>query len=406
MEKGTPRTHCKGRYSVKILIVDDDKNRTKELCDYIVKNCNIDSKNIVVKHTTNSAKRILKSTFFDYLILDVILPSKDETPSSENGIRLLKQLFENKHLKKPSNIVGITADVDGIQEYNSIFTKYLNLVIDASPKMDSWKSNISESINYHQHSVGSRVLEDTTLSVISAHGIRTFGLWQGRLEKLISDESGSIDFQSFKFGYFDIISFAVPALRKNLVRRLHTDLTEIVTKQPNKKFLFFSHSFGTYLIVHALNSILEEGYNVDIRLIVLSGSVINQKTDLSKILNSTKATIVNECGIEDNILLLSEAFIPGAGMAGRVGLTGFENSRVINRFYKGGHSLYFDNGDDFMSKQWVPLLYSSPSKNDERSKPGFFKRKLETVASFYGTYLSQLPLVIFLVLIFTSLMIE
>ena len=71
----------------------------------------------------------------------------------------------------------------------------------------------------------------------------------------------------------------------------------------------------------------------------------------------TDMKLINDCGCDDRILLLSEGLVPNTGMAGRVGFYGINNARFVNRFFKGGHSHYFDEGSGFMEKYWLPLFY-------------------------------------------------
>jgi hypothetical protein len=53
-------------------------------------------------------------------------------------------------------------------------------------------------------------------------------------------------------------------------------------------------------------------------------------------------------GLDDKILFLSEALVPNTGMAGRIGFYGLNNNRFVNRYFKGGHSHYFEEMKNFM----------------------------------------------------------
>jgi hypothetical protein len=69
---------------------------------------------------------------------------------------------------------------------------------------------------------------------------------------------------------------------------------------------------------------------------------------------------VNDCGINDSVLVLSQLVVLFTGMAGRVGFYGFSGGTVFNRFFAGGHSHYFQpagsDPDAFMRQNWLKLL--------------------------------------------------
>ena len=65
--------------------------------------------------------------------------------------------------------------------------------------------------------------------LVSVHGIRTFGNWQERLERMIGDEvdrrnDDQIRVVNYKYGYFSVIAFLIPVLRWLVVRRFRAEL--------------------------------------------------------------------------------------------------------------------------------------------------------------------------------------
>jgi hypothetical protein len=71
---------------------------------------------------------------------------------------------------------------------------------------------------------------------------------------------------------------------------------------------------------------------------------------------------VNDCGIKDSVLLLSQFLVLFTGMAGRLGFNGGTGRNFRNRFFDCGHSGYFlgakGQDDSFMTRYWLPLLAS------------------------------------------------
>ena len=93
-----------------------------------------------------------------------------------------------------------------------------------------------------------------------------------------------------------------------------------------------------------------------IKAVVLAGSVLRRDfpwVDIKKNLNLP--LVVNDCGIKDFPLILSEIFAPGLGMAGKKGFYTFENGVVTNRFFNGGHS-FFEKKTDFYTEYWLPII--------------------------------------------------
>jgi len=105
--------------------------------------------------------------------------------------------------------------------------------------------------------------------------------------------------------------------------------------------------------------------------IILAGSVLKPDFSWSSLSRSGRVrTLVNDCAIDDNVLLLSQLFVLFTGMAGRIGFYGFSGDQVVNRFFHGGHSLYFGTSktdDSFMIKYWLPLLSGVVEQADERN---------------------------------------
>jgi hypothetical protein len=86
--------------------------------------------------------------------------------------------------------------------------------------------------------------------VITVHGIRTFGDWQERLERLLREEllvaSGeSLDVVNYKYRYFSVIAFLIPFVRWLVVRRFRTAFLEEAKRSSWDRIDLVAHSFGT-----------------------------------------------------------------------------------------------------------------------------------------------------------------
>ena len=131
---------------VKVLIVDDDNSRTRDL--YSV----IETENVIIDTATTErdALKLMSYTQYDLALLDILLPNDQKTkfPNKDAGLDLLNQIQKLIGIKKPHNIVGITS---GPEAYDSAFPAFDSqlmplLLINAADH--SWKSKIRGKIDY------------------------------------------------------------------------------------------------------------------------------------------------------------------------------------------------------------------------------------------------------------------
>jgi tetratricopeptide (TPR) repeat protein len=202
--------------------------------------------------------------------------------------------------------------------------------------------------------------------VLTVHGIRTHGQWQERLGALLQKEAPSAQVLHFKYGVFSSLAYAFPLLRMINVWRFRRHLEQLAGTHPGARIDIVAHSFGTFIVGHSLAKISP---NVGLRVntLVLAGSVLKVWFPWDELIKKgVVRRLVNECGTEDNILLLTQLAVLFTGMAGRIGFSGLLDDSFKNRFYEFGHGGYFkpfgeagpdpDQVDGFMRKQWVPLL--------------------------------------------------
>ena len=215
------------------------------------------------------------------------------------------------------------------------------------------------------------------------HGIRTFGEWQTRLAALIGEERA--DVRVYRYGYFSSLAFAIPPLRFVATRRFRSALVSETSSLPEgSRVDIVAHSFGTHLVAFALRG-LPRSASVRIHTLILAGSVLRSAFPWAELLATRVHRLVNDCGIHDNILVLSQVFILLTGMAGRMGFYGMESSRFTNRYFSFGHSGYFVDksrpSDSFMATHWLPLLLTDAATQriDERAKPSLFSGFATTV---------------------------
>lgn len=213
--------------------------------------------------------------------------------------------------------------------------------------------------------------------VITIHGIRTFGNWQDVLAEALIRECAARTTKppivlTYRFGYFSAPALAVPLLRHREVRRFLEWLRGALRDHPDAKASIVAHSFGTFVAAHALRLLRDDDLQ-RIDTVLCAGSILPQEFAWDRLIGRNRVRrVVNDCGTQDSVLVLSQMFVLGGGIAGRQGFFGMHDNGgqgVFNRFFEFGHSGYFDPDPEqgHLRRYWVPvLLGDDPEKHDER----------------------------------------
>jgi CheY-like chemotaxis protein len=194
--------------------------------------------------------------------------------------------------------------------------------------------------------------------LVTVHGIRTFGGWQSRLAKIVRDVEPNCEIRSFSFNYFSALAFWFPPTRWLVVRRFARALDHLAASGSPDRLDIVAHSFGTHVVAWGLRRTRRP---LRVHTLILSGSVLRASHFWEDLIPARVGRLVNECGHRDSILILSQAFVPLTGMAGRVGFVGLLGPEIQNRYFEFGHSGYFEGADGkpddgFMREHWLPLL--------------------------------------------------
>lgn len=211
-------------------------------------------------------------------------------------------------------------------------------------------------------------------------------MWQARLGVLLRAKDPTIEYHAYSYGYFSVLAFLIPPLRWLVVRRFRKQLQQIMHRRTDTSLSLVGHSFGTHIIAWSLlNTAAYLRPKVD--TIILAGSVLRQHFPWADLLSTGDVRrVINECGINDNVLVLNQLCVLFTGMAGRFGLTGLTGTQTVNRYFRGGHSHYFENStgetsDGFMERYWLPLLLEGKDADavDERASPTALQGVVHTV---------------------------
>lgn len=345
---------------INILYIDDNPERVIQVCAYLQRLYSGQQITVTVETCINEGKKQLLAHKFQILLLDVVLPLRiGERPSSKTSLSFLEEIFRRRKYKKPERIVGITAHLGEAPSFQNEFLERNFFFVETPFNTDNWLKKIDKHIRYvvesHEDSINNTI-------VIPVHGIHTHGRWHQDLEKSLNETGLNFDCFPYKFGFFSVLFFMLPFMRQRHIRFFIERFERVRLANPHKKIIIIAHSFGTFLVVEALRKLSKEETDFSVELLILSGSVLKTTYPLMELQPRVKK-IINDCGCNDRPLCFSQLFVYGTGMAGRVGFVEINDDMITNRFFKGGHSLYFKKykNNDFISEYWINSILDIPN---------------------------------------------
>lgn len=353
---------------LKILVVDDSLPRTNHMKRYFDESS---YSGLIQVHYCDTADKARMKMLdrYDLLILDVVIPKKNgQTASAKNSSSLLKDVCEvNSAYLRPNMVVGLTANIDELGVYRQVFMENATIVLDGSLNKVDWLDTISSQIeSLLGRAQKEERAQDKTL--ITIHGIRTNGKWQQELVEEVKKYSRSFNFVEVKYGFFDLISFVLPWSRARKIREVAAELVRVIEESKNTEVNIVAHSFGTLIVSEAFKSLSESS---KVNNVIFCGSPMCHVESIDHVVSRSERT-VNECGVADFVLLFARLFAVGLGDAGRIGFAKANTNKFVNRYFNGGHGLYFDEvdtGDFFVKKHWMPILLMRDDivRHDERA---------------------------------------
>lgn len=384
---------------LKILVVDDSSERVELISKTIMSTADSKHIKLTVCDTADKGRTFLTEEF-DLLILDILLPKKNNsTPQALHSINLLADINNpKKPYIRPNLIIGLTADIAELKTYKDAFLEHASVVLDGSLNSQDWLDTLKGQITTLVATQQKKYQAHAEKILISVHGIRTYGQWQENLSKEIKRYSRSFESFEIKYGFFDILSFSIPPLRNRKINKMSQRIAYILAQNPNKEIFFVAHSFGTLIVSEALKLVPKES----IEAVFLCGSPLCHDEQIDHIVSASKLT-VNECGTIDIILILARIFLLGLGDAGRVGFTRENSKKFMNRYFTGGHSLYFTQVPDnlyFYEEFWLPTLTANAEVEHHDSRVNFLGEDLIDLIIKFLTILK--PIIYLLPIIFAA----
>lgn len=130
---------------LKVLIIEDDSVKAGKLKEFVqTQGC--ESK---VTSSKREAIAAMLSDLYDLALLDLFIPDEfGDDPSPDNAYNLLQRLNNDRRLKKPLAVCGITRYSE-IDVANEKFKEYLgDVLIKYEEGSDAWKAQVRGKIEY------------------------------------------------------------------------------------------------------------------------------------------------------------------------------------------------------------------------------------------------------------------
>lgn len=185
-----------GGRKLKLLVVDDNADRVRKLWDFLGAIAFEDPLDIVIVNNAEAARDELSDSYFDLLILDIVIPRdcSDASPDASKSLDLLIEVVETGNLVKPGYVLGITAFQDAHDEVSKTFASRTWSVLYAAETSSDWLDKLRACIDYIAQVRMQRVVSGFGLDVLILTALRSPEMdavhrlpWEWKAERPIDD---------------------------------------------------------------------------------------------------------------------------------------------------------------------------------------------------------------------------
>lgn len=156
---------------LKILVVEDDSSKLRNVLNCVHSVVGSDEERVHIARDANEAKRKIKETKYDFLILDIALPERsDKLPSRDGGIDLLEEILNRDVYLRPREIIGLTAYTDIREIASQRFNQDLWSVLQYDLASDDWFKKVQRKLRHLLAAENGAEIESyqTELAVVAA----------------------------------------------------------------------------------------------------------------------------------------------------------------------------------------------------------------------------------------------
>ncbi|MGI2033851.1 response regulator [Rhizobium panacihumi] len=133
---------------MRILIIDDEKSKRSRVAELVGEGLKDYSVQIKEAATYEQALLTLQESYYDVVILDLLLPAADGTPSQDSSRSIIRQVTNGTGLIPPMHIIGLTAYETVADQERAYFDQHLLSLEFYSAQHNQWADKIVSKIIY------------------------------------------------------------------------------------------------------------------------------------------------------------------------------------------------------------------------------------------------------------------
>lgn len=188
--------------------------------------------------------------------------------------------------------------------------------------------------------------DPNAIVLVLVHGIQTDGAWHRLVQKELEDVP-NINVVSVGYECVTPAQLFSP-FRGTPVAKIAREMRDARLMEPKARLMVIAHSFGSYIV----SEILRTEPDIQFERIIFCGSIVPRDFQWAIFARSMSPfSIVNDVGTEDFYPVLATFSTSGYGSSGRLG---FQTARVTDRYFRYGHSDFFNS--DHVRKFWRPFI--------------------------------------------------
>lgn len=138
---------------MKFLIVDDNSEKLRRLIS-VLELAGVERASIDTSRSAWDALNRLRGTSYDVVVLDLLLPARDEDEAQlKTSLELLRQIADRDDIRKPRHLVGFTAYADAEMQARPHFQQLLWTIVQFDPTSTAWEEQFRRVVAYLRKSV-------------------------------------------------------------------------------------------------------------------------------------------------------------------------------------------------------------------------------------------------------------
>lgn len=153
---------------MRALVVDDDPGKLGAVREVLL-GLGLKSEDVLTADHAAGARLQLGQASIDLLVIDVLLPVRQGAkPQGENTVELLRQIVVDGMIPAPRLILGMTASIDALSNFEADFRSLVSQVLLIAPGEDVWRDTLTTSLLMLKRIEGARDANDYDICILTA----------------------------------------------------------------------------------------------------------------------------------------------------------------------------------------------------------------------------------------------